>query len=44
MSEKRNEKKKHSFLKRKQKIDDIIELDDGNEVFNNQILSWKRDD
>lgn len=44
MSEKPKEKKKHVFLKRKRAIDDVIELDDGNEVFNNQILSWRKDD
>ena len=36
-----NEKKKKGFFK-KNKIDDIIEENDENQTFNNQILNWKK--
>ena len=37
------EKKKKSFVgKKKNKIDDIIDEDDENQTFNNQIFNWKK--
>jgi len=35
------EKKKHNFLKKKRKIEDIIELEEDKPI-NNQILNWKK--
>ena len=30
------------MAKKKQKIEDVIEIDDDDEIFNNQILNWKK--
>lgn len=36
------EKKKHSLLKKKKAIEDIIEIEEDSEMINNQILNWKK--
>ena len=38
----KKEKKKHSFLRKKNIVEDIIEVEDEDNVVNNQILNWKK--